>query len=51
MNDQEANAYLGKYARAFGRLGRLRIAGAPRGESLAFEGSLVSPEEEGDSWP
>jgi len=51
MNDQEADAYLGKYARSFAHLGRLRIIGRARGGVVAFEGTLAAPEEEGSAQP
>ncbi len=51
MNDQEADAYLGKYARSFAHLGRLRIIGRARDGVVAFEGTLAAPEEEGSAQP
>ncbi len=51
MNDQEADAYLGKYARSVAHLGRLRIIGRARDGVIAFEGTLVAPAEEGIAQP
>ena len=51
MSAREVDVYLGKYARSFARMGRLRLEARAQETGLAFAGTLVSPEEEGDDRP
>ncbi len=45
MNAQEADAFLGKYARSVARMGRLRILAHAQDSGVDFQGSLASPED------